>query len=73
MAQHNLEIIIQSFWIKLWFESKYQIVKADQRTNKLTFGIVKDILTNSPSHPHGIKSEITNGQVDVSKKYCNNF
>ena len=31
------------------------VLKADQRTNKLTQGIVKDVLTNSPSHPHGIK------------------
>lgn len=39
------------------------VLKADQRTNKLTFGIVKDILTNSPSHPHGIKVRLQNGQV----------
>ncbi|ARO66099.1 Uncharacterized protein B5E39_3818 [Bacillus cereus] len=31
------------------------VLKQDQRTGKLTRGIVKDILTNSPSHPHGIK------------------
>jgi len=44
--------------------SKVQIVlKADQRSGKLTDGIVKDILTNSPSHPHGIKVRLTNGQV----------
>lgn len=39
------------------------VLKADQRTNKLTQGIVKDILTNSPSHPHGIKVRLQNGDV----------
>lgn len=39
------------------------ILKSDQRTNKLTEGIVKDILTNSPSHPHGIKVRLQDGQV----------
>ena len=39
------------------------VLKADQRTNKLTQGIVKDILTNSPSHPHGIKVRLQDGQI----------
>ena len=39
------------------------VLKADQRTNKLTQGIVKDILTNSPSHQHGIKVRLQDGQV----------
>lgn len=39
------------------------VLKADQRTGKLTKGIVKDILTNSSSHPHGIKVRLTDGQV----------
>lgn len=39
------------------------ILKQDQRTGKLTRGIVKDILTNSPQHPHGIKVRLQNGQV----------
>ena len=39
------------------------VLKAAQRTNKLTQGIVKDILTNSPSHPHGIKVRLQDGQV----------
>ncbi|CAM3961310.1 YwbE family protein [Mesobacillus zeae] len=39
------------------------VLKADQRTGKLTTGIVKDILTNSPTHPHGIKVRLTDGQV----------
>lgn len=39
------------------------ILKADQRTGKRTRGVVKDILTNSPTHPHGIKVRLTDGQV----------
>jgi uncharacterized repeat protein (TIGR03833 family) len=39
------------------------VLKADQRTGKLTSGVVKDILTNSSSHPHGIKVRLTDGQV----------
>ncbi|MCT7480400.1 YwbE family protein [Aliarcobacter cryaerophilus] len=44
------------------------VLKADQRTNKLTQGIVKDILTNSPSHPHGIKVKLQDGQVGRVKE-----
>ncbi|OAB45179.1 YwbE family protein [Paenibacillus antarcticus] len=39
------------------------VLKQDQPTGKLTRGIVKDILTNSPKHPHGIKVRLTSGQV----------
>ncbi|RIX54089.1 YwbE family protein [Paenibacillus nanensis] len=39
------------------------VLKADQRTGKLTRGVVKDILTNSPQHPHGIKVRLQDGQV----------
>ena len=39
------------------------VLKQDQRSGKLTEGIVKDILTNSPSHPHGIKVKLESGQV----------
>ncbi|XID91628.1 YwbE family protein [Paenibacillaceae bacterium WGS1546] len=39
------------------------VLKQDQRTGKLTRGIVKDLLTNSPSHPHGIKVRLQDGQV----------
>lgn len=39
------------------------ILKQDQRTGKLTRGIVKDILTNSATHPHGIKVRLVDGQV----------
>ena len=39
------------------------VLKADQPSGKLTEGIVKDILTNSPIHPHGIKVRLESGQV----------
>jgi len=39
------------------------VLKQDQRSGKLTDGTVKDILTNSPTHPHGIKVRLTDGKV----------
>lgn len=39
------------------------VLKKDQRTGKLTEGIVKDILTKSPAHPHGIKVRMESGEV----------
>lgn len=39
------------------------ILKKDQRTGTKTRGIVKDILTNSSFHPHGIKVRLQDGQV----------
>ncbi|MCT2537719.1 YwbE family protein [Aquibacillus koreensis] len=39
------------------------VLKKDQRSGKMTRGIVKDILTNSPNHPHGIKVRLEDGQV----------
>lgn len=39
------------------------VLKQDQRTGKRTVGTVKDLLTNSPTHPHGIKVRLTDGQV----------
>ena len=44
------------------------VLKEDQRTGKLTKGIVKDILTKSPNHPHGIKVRLVNGQVGRIKE-----
>ena len=44
------------------------VLKRDQRTNKLTGGVVKDILTKSTSHPHGIKVRLENGQIGRVKK-----
>jgi uncharacterized repeat protein (TIGR03833 family) len=39
------------------------VLKEDQRTGALTEGIVKNILTNSSNHPHGIKVRLEDGQV----------
>lgn len=39
------------------------VLKQDQRTGKLTKGIVKEILTKSPTHPHGIKVRLESGAV----------
>jgi uncharacterized repeat protein (TIGR03833 family) len=39
------------------------VLKRDQRTGKLTRGTVKEILTNSPTHPHGVKVRLTDGRV----------
>ncbi|MFA6708953.1 MAG: YwbE family protein [Fusobacterium sp.] len=39
------------------------VKKEDQRTGKLTDGIVKDLLTKSPKHPHGIKVRLEDGTV----------
>ncbi|WP_323807979.1 YwbE family protein [Halarcobacter ebronensis] len=39
------------------------VLKQDQRTGKLTQGVVKDILTNSSFHPRGIKVRLQDGQI----------
>lgn len=39
------------------------VLKQDQATGKRTRGIVKEILTPSPTHPHGIKVRLTSGAV----------
>ena len=44
------------------------VLKKDQRTGKLTRGFVKDVLTRSARHPHGIKVRLTDGQVGRVKK-----
>ena len=44
------------------------VLKKDQRTGALTRGVVKDILTNSPFHPHGIKVRMQDGQVGRVKE-----
>jgi uncharacterized repeat protein (TIGR03833 family) len=49
---------------KISIGMKVQIVqKQDQRSGKLTVGIVKRILTSSNFHPHGIKVELENGKI----------
>lgn len=44
------------------------VLKQDQSTGKLTKGVVKDILTKSPNHPHGIKVRLQDGQVGRVKE-----
>lgn len=44
------------------------VLKKDQRSGKLTEGIVKDILTKSPTHPHGIKVRLESGEVGRVKE-----
>lgn len=44
------------------------VLKQDQRSGKLTKGIVKKLLTNSPTHPHGIKVMLMDGQVGRVKE-----
>jgi len=44
------------------------VLKADQRTGDLTEGVVKQILTNSSFHPHGIKVKLDDGQVGRVKE-----
>ena len=44
------------------------VLKEDQRSGKLTHGTVKDILTNSRHHPHGIKVRLTSGDVGRVKE-----
>lgn len=44
------------------------VLKEDQRTGELIEGIVKNILTNSSNHPHGIKVRLETGEVGRVKK-----
>jgi len=44
------------------------VLKKDQRTGKLTTGVVRDILTKSPSHPHGIKVRLETGEIGRVKE-----
>ena len=47
------------------------VQKQDQRSGKLTAGVVKDILTNSATHPHGIKVRLEDGTVGRVKEITN--
>ena len=47
------------------------VLKSDQHTGKLTEGVVKDILTKSSTHPHGIKVRLQSGQVGRVKEILN--
>ena len=44
------------------------VLKKDQKSGKLTEGLVKDILTRSSFHPHGIKVRLDNGNVGRVKE-----
>jgi uncharacterized repeat protein (TIGR03833 family) len=44
------------------------VLKRDQSSGKLTEGIVKDILTNSATHPHGIKVRLKSGEIGRVKE-----
>lgn len=46
----------------------YIVLKKDQRSGKLTRGVVKDVLTKSAFHPHGIKVRLDDGQVGRVKQ-----
>lgn len=44
------------------------VLKEDQASGRLTEGVVRDILTKSPTHPHGIKVRLMSGEVGRVKK-----
>jgi uncharacterized repeat protein (TIGR03833 family) len=44
------------------------VLKQDQESGRLTDGIVRDILTKSPTHPHGIKVRLMSGEVGRVKE-----
>lgn len=44
------------------------VQKQDQRSGRLTEGVVRDILTKSPTHPHGIKVRLETGEVGRVKE-----
>jgi len=45
------------------------VLKEDQGTNYITYGKVQKILTNSPTHPHGIKVCLSSGEVGRVKEF----
>jgi uncharacterized repeat protein (TIGR03833 family) len=45
------------------------VLKEDQSTGYITYGKVQKILTNSPTHPHGIKVRLNTGEVGRVKEY----
>jgi uncharacterized repeat protein (TIGR03833 family) len=49
------------------------VLKKDQPTGKLTEGVVRDILTSSPTHPHGIKVRLETGEVGRVQKILTNI
>lgn len=61
MDGRNRKDIKPGDWVRI-------VQKADQPTGKLTEGTVERILTNSPTHPHGIKVKLTNGLIGRVKE-----
>lgn len=57
----NRAAIRPGMWVRI-------VLKKDQRSGHLTEGEVKDILTSSSYHPHGIKVRLTDGQVGRVKE-----
>jgi uncharacterized repeat protein (TIGR03833 family) len=53
--------------IEIGFEVEV-VLKHHQQSGELTWGIVKRILTNSPTHPHGIKVQLEDGKVGRVKE-----
>ena len=49
------------------------VLKQDQRTGRLTRGVVKDVLTKSAYHPHGIKVRLETGEVGRVKEVLDNL
>ncbi|HFU76905.1 MAG TPA: YwbE family protein [Epsilonproteobacteria bacterium] len=45
------------------------VLKEDQSTGYITYGKVQKILTNSPTHPHGIKVRLSSGEVGRVKEF----
>ena len=45
------------------------VLKEDQSTSYITYGKVQKILTNSPTHPHGIKVRLSSGEVGRVKEF----
>jgi len=64
MAGTKRENIKPEIWVAI-------VLKKDQRSGKLTEGIVKDILTNSATHPHGIKVRLKSGEIGRVKEILN--
>ena len=48
------------------------VLKKNQRSGQLTKGIIKDILTKSPKHPHGIKVRLESGEIGRVKEITGN-
>lgn len=63
MDEKNRSNIKQGLKVKI-------ILKKNQENGKLTEGIVKEILTKIPSHPHGIKVKLTSGDIGRVKLIC---